>query len=202
MPAGRRSRRGSPMSAVPKTKLTEQQYLAIENAAEDRSEFFDGETFAMAGATTPHIRITLSIAAELRALLKGGRCEALPVDQRVKVERTGVYIYPDVVIVCGPIDYSKSDPLSLINLTAIIEVLSPSNEKYDRGIKFRSYKLIPSLVEYILVAQEEPLCDRYIRQADGSWALVSFVGLDAELEFTSVPARIPLAEIYAGVTFE
>ncbi len=190
------------MSALRKTKLTVQEYLAIENAAEYRSEFFDGEMFAMAGATAPHIRITLSLAAELRARFKGGRCEALPIDQRVKVERTGLYTYPDVVIVCGPIEYSESDPLSLINPVAIIEVLSPSTEKYDRGIKFRSYKQIPSLIEYIVVAQDEALCDRFIRQSDGSWGWVSFVGLDAELAFTSVPARIPLAEIYAGVTFE
>ncbi len=189
------------MSALRKTKLTVQEYLAIENVAEYRSEFFDGEMFAMAGATAPHIRITLSLAAGLRGLFKGGRCEALPVDQRVKVGRPGLYTYPDIVIVCGPIEYSPEDSLSLINPTAIIEVLSPSTEKYDRGSKFRNYKQVPSLVEYILVAQDEALCERYTRQADGLWGYETFVGLDAELAFTSVPARIPLAEIYAGVTF-
>ena len=190
------------MSALPKTKLTVQQYLAIENAAAFRSEFFDGEMFAMAGTTTSHTFIMLSLAAELRSRFKGGRCKVLAVDQRVKVERTGLYTYPDVVIVCGPIEYSEDDPLSLVNPVAIIEVLSPSTESYDRGAKFRNYQQIPTLMEYILVSQTEAVCERFVRQADGAWGLVSFVGLDAELAFTAVPARIPLAEIYSGVAFE
>jgi len=190
------------MSAVPKTKLTVQQYLAIENDAEYRSEFFDGEMFAMAGASLSHNRILRNLSAELHQRLKGGRCEALVVDQRCQVARTGLYTYPDIVVVCGEPLMGDEDPMSITNPSAIIEVLSPSTEKYDRGFKFRNYKQISSLVEYIVVAQDEPLCDRYIRQTDGSWALVTFVGLDAELVFTSVPARIPFVEIYAGVTFE
>ena len=94
----------------------------------------------------------------------------------------------------------RSHP-QLTNPTAIIEVLSPSTERYDHGSKFRNYKQIPSLIEYILVAQDEALCDRFVRQPDGSWGLVSFVELTATLEFTSVHARIPLADVYAGVNF-
>ncbi len=81
-------------------------------------------------------------------------------------------------------------------------MLSPSTEKYDRGAKFRNYQRIPSLKEYVLVAQDEPLCDRYVRLADGSWGLVSFVGLEDTLAFASVTAAIPLADVYAGVAFD
>ncbi len=188
------------MSAMPKLKLTEQQYLAIENAAEYRSAFFDGEMFAMAGASGNHNDVMMNLGAELHARLKRGRCRVRVADQRCRVERTGLYTYPDILIVCGQPEMGEQDPLSIVNPTAIIEVLSPSTEKYDRGAKFRNYKQIPSLVEYIMVAQDEPLCERFTRQADGLWGYETFVGLDAELVFTSVPVRIPLAEIYAGVT--
>ena len=189
------------MSALPKSKLTALQYLAIEREAEFKSEFFAGEMFAMAGASTPHNFIASNLVGELFARLKGGPCKTLFSDQRVKVDRTGLYTYPDILILCGAPHMDPDDPHTLLNPTAIIEVLSPSTEKYDRGGKFRNYTQIPSLKEYVLVAQDEPLCDRYIRQADGSWAWISFVGLAETLVFTSVSAEIPLGDIYAGVMF-
>ncbi len=109
--------------------------------------------------------------------------------------------YPDILIVCGELEFAAEDKHTLVNPVAIIEVLSPSTERYDRGTKFRNYQLIPTLLEYILVDQQEPVCERYIRQTDGSWGLVSFVELKSELAFTSVEARISLADIYAGITF-
>ena len=189
------------MSALPKSKLTALQYLAIERRAEFKSQFFDGEMFAMAGASRIHNEIKDAMIAALRAAFKGSRCTTYSSDQRVLVDRTGLYTYPDIVILCGAGEFDSEDPDTLVNPTAIIEVLSPSTEKYDRGLKFRNYRQIPSLKEYLLVAQDEPLIDRYIRLADGSWGLVSFVGLDATVVFTSVPASIPLAEVYAGVAF-
>ena len=189
------------MSALLKTKLTPAQYVAIENAAEFRSQFFDGEMFAMAGASPTHCFIKENLSVELGVRLKGGRCRAASADLRVKVERTGLYTYPDLLIVCGQPEYAADDPNSLINPTAIVEVLSPSTESYDRGAKFRNYQQIPSLVEYILVSQSEAVCERFTRQADGLWGYATFVGLEAELAFASVPAAIPLADIYAGVSF-
>ena len=189
------------MSALPKSKLSPSQYVAIENAAEFRSEFFDGEMFAMAGASMSHNRILRNLLAELHNRLKGGHCEPLAVDQRCKVDRTGLYTYPDILIVCGQPEISADDPMSITNPSAILEILSSATKNYDRGAKFRNYQQIPSLVEYVLVAQDEAVIERFIRQGDGSWGLVSFVGLDAELALTSVPVRIPLSEIYSGVTF-
>jgi Uma2 family endonuclease len=187
------------MSAVSKQKLTVSEYLVAERQAERKSEFFDGEVFLMAGASRAHNRINANLVGELFARLKGTECRAFSNDQRVLVEAIGLYTYPDVVIFCGPGTYDAADEDTLTNPVALIEVLSPSTERYDRGAKFRRYQQIPSLIEYVTVAQDEPVCERYVRQADGSWALVSFVGLTDILAFTSVEARIPLSDIYAGV---
>jgi Uma2 family endonuclease len=189
------------MSAAPKPRLTSNEYLEIERRAQFKSDFFNGEMFAMGRVSLEHNRVKENLIGELGIRLQGGPCQTYSSDQRVLVEATGLYTYPDIVILCGPATSDPADRDTLTNPTAIIEVLSPSSEKYDRGTKFRNYQKIPSLIEYVLVAQDEPLCDRYVRQADGSWALVSFVGLAATLAFTSVPARIPLADVYAGVTF-
>ena len=137
----------------------------------------------------------------IRARLKGGDCRTLSRDQRVLVDRTGLYCYPDLVIVCGPPEYSADDPDTLVNPRVVVEVLSESTERYDRTTKFRNYQQLPSMTEYVLVSQDEPLCERYVRMPDGSWALVSFVGLEAALAFASVPVQVPLADIYAGTTF-
>ncbi len=189
------------MTAVRKLKLTPRQYLDLEQKAEFKSEFFAGEMFAMAGATPPHnfIRENLSVRIGMRLL--DGPCRTLSSYQRVLVERTGLYTYPDLLIVCGKPDFAIEDPNSLVNPVAIFEVLSPSTEKYDRGAKFRNYQQIPSLKEYVLVAQDEPVIQRFVRRDDGSWGLIFFVGLEAEMLLHSVPVRVPLAEIYNGVEF-
>jgi Uma2 family endonuclease len=189
------------MSAAPKPKLTAKEYLVIERNAKFKSEFFKGEMFAMAGASREHNRIKENLIIKIGAQLEGGPCQTFSSDQRVLVEATGLYTYPDIVILCGPGIYDPEDRDTLTNPTAIIEVLSPSSEKYDRGSKFRNYKKIPSLTEYVLVAQDEPVCDRFVRQADGSWALVSFVELTAMLAFASIPVQIPLVDVFAGITF-
>lgn len=183
------------MSAVLKRRFTVEEYFAIEREAPFKSEFVDGEMFAMAGVSSAHNIIKENIIVELGSRLKGGPCRTLSSDQRLNVERTGLVTYPDVLIYCGKMTFAVEDQHTITNPIAIIEVLSPSTERYDRGTKFRNYQLIPTLMEYILVDQEEPVCDRYIRQTDGSWGLVSFVGLKSELVFTTVEARIPLSDI-------
>jgi Uma2 family endonuclease len=187
------------MSTAPKRKMTAREYLEIEERADTKSEFFNGEMFAMSGASIEHNRIKENLGIEIGARLKGGPCRTYSSDQRVLVEATGLYTYPDIAILCGAGATDPANRNTLTNPTAIIEVLSPSSERYDRGAKFRNYQQIPSLTEYILVAQDEAVCERYVRQADGSWALISFVGLTPTMELTSVPVRIPLADVYAGV---
>lgn len=189
------------MSAVPKTLLTPQEYLARERRAEFKSEYYRGETFAMAGASDEHVVARDNLAGELHAQLKGTSCRARSLDMRVKVDATGLYTYPDITVVCGKPQFEDDVFDTLLNPTAIIEVLSESTEAYDRGAKFAQYRQVPSLQEYVLVARDKPHVERFVRQADGQWLLAEFVGLDAALEFASIPARVPLAEIYRDVTF-
>lgn len=189
------------MSAVPRKKLTEAEYLAIERAAEFKSEFYNGEMFAMSGAKYDHNRAKDNLARHLGNQLAGGPCVPLTSDMRVKVSPAGLYTYPDVVVVCGPPEFADDKRDTLLNPTVIIEVLSPSTETYDRGTKFKLYKRLATLKEYVLVAQDEAVCDQYVRQPDGTWVVTDAIGLDAELVFRTVPARVRLADIYAGVTF-
>jgi Uma2 family endonuclease len=119
----------------------------------------------------------------------------------VHIEATGLYTYPDVLVVCGPREFAAEDKHSIINPNVIIEVLSPSTEKYDRGAKLRNYQKIPTLQEYIMVYQDEAVCERLTRHADGSWTFAFVAGLDATLKVTSIPVEVALADIYRDVTF-
>src|SRR5439155_26498773 len=118
------------MSAVPKTRLTPEQYLAIERKAEFKSEFYRGEMFAMAGGSEPPNAIKDNLIGELYARLKGSGCRSYSSDQRVKVSRTGLYTYPDIVIVCGKPELEDAKGDTLLNPQVVIEVLSDSTEKY------------------------------------------------------------------------
>lgn len=189
------------MTAQPKTRLTVAEYLAIERQAEFKSEFYDGELFAMAGASFEHNAINDNLVGELHGRLKGGPCRTYSRDLRVRVERTGLYCYPDLVIVCGEPQFAEEDKDTLTNPRVVFEVLSASTERYDRRTKYRHYQQLPSVQEYVLVAQDEALCEQFVRQADGSWTHVLSVGLDATLNLSSVPVSVPLADVYAGVTF-
>ena len=189
------------MTAVPRKKLTPAEYLAIERTAAFKSEYLNGEMFAMAGASPAHNVIKENLIGELYARLKGGPCRSYSSDQRVKVSATGLYTYPDIAIVCGPPEFDPDDPNTLLNPQVIIEVLSESTERYDRTTKFRHYQRIEPLREYILVAQDEPAVERFVRQTRWDWLFTPVAGLDATLELATVPARVALADVYAGVTF-
>jgi Uma2 family endonuclease len=190
------------MSALTMSKkLTVAEYLAIEEKAERKSEFHNGEMFAMAGASREHNILTRNLTAELHLRLKGSSCQVFVADQRVKVDRTGLYTYPDLLIVCGPPEYAAENRDTLINPKVIIEVLSDTTERYDRTTKFRHYKQLQPVTEYVLVAQDEPLVERFTRLSDGTWAQTDFVGLNATMELITVPASVSLADIYLGVEF-
>jgi Uma2 family endonuclease len=189
------------MTAVPKKKHTEAEYLALERTAEYKSEFYDGEIFAMSGAIYFHNRAKENLVGELHPQLKGGPCFTVSSDMKVKVEATGLFAYPDVVMVCGEPKFLDDKTDVILNPVVVVEVLSPSTERYDRRTKLRHYQQIPSLKEIVLVAQDEPFCERFVRQPDGVWGHTTATGLDDELAFATVPARVRLAALYAGVTF-
>jgi Uma2 family endonuclease len=189
------------MSTAEKTRLTAQEYLAQERRADVRSEFYRGEMFAMAGATWEHTLIKDNLAREAGNRLHDGPCRVVTSDLRVKVNATGLYTYPDIIVVCDEPQFEDSLFDTLLNPRAVVEVLSDSTEKYDRGTKFAHYRQIPSVQEYILVSQDSPLVERYVRQVDDTWTLKEFRGLDRTFEFASVPVEVPVADIYRGVKF-
>jgi Uma2 family endonuclease len=190
------------MPAVQITKLTEAEYLARERANNFRSEFYQGEMFAVAGATWNHNRIKSNFEGELYGKLKGGKCKAVSSDQRIKVDALGLYTYPDIAIVCGKAEFAKSDHDALINPLVIIEVLSPSNESYDRYEKFKHYKKLDSLREYILLAQGRVGIERYVRNGGGEWQISTLTEIDEVLTLSSIPnVSVKVADIYSGVEF-
>lgn len=189
------------MSAVPKPKLTEAEYLAIERAAAYKSEFYRGEMFTMSGASPTHNRIKDNLIVSLGVALRGTGCATYSSDQRVRVSPGGLYTYPNILVLCGPGEYAAEDPHTLLNPQVVIEVLSDSTRGYDRGLKARQYNRIASLREYVLVEQDEPVIDRLVRQPTGGWLETTVEGLSAEFEFDTIPVRVRLADVYDGVAF-
>lgn len=181
-------------------RLTPMEYLAIERAARTKSEFYDGEMFAMAGGTATHSLIGTNLAGEFRSLLRGKKCVPYNADLRIQVQSTGLFTYPDLSVICGPLQFTDGED-TVTNPSVLVEVLSPSTEAYDRGQKFLQYRQIPTLREYLLVNQHEPLLELFIRQEGSIWLLREAAGLDARLEIPSLQIAVSLAEIYANVEF-
>ena len=190
------------MSAQPQPRLTPEQYLEIERAAETRSEFFNGRMYAMSGGSYNHVRIIGNLAFELRNSMKQRPCEVVTSDLRVRVSPGGLYTYPDVSVVCGEPKFADDQKDTLLNPVFLAEVLSPSTEAYDRGFKSAQYRKLESLQEYALISQAEPRVEVFRRQPGGDWLLSEAAGLDAACSFDSVGCRIALADVYGKVTFE
>lgn len=184
------------MSAIPKTKLTPEEYLKIKRKAEYKSEYFNGEIFAMSGAKRNHNKITTNLSGLIWQHLKSKDCESYSNDMRVFVLKTGLYTYPDIVVVCGEPKFQDKVSDTLLNPTLLIEVLSESTESYDRGRKFQNYRSVESLREYVLISQDEARIEKYVKSGDVFWTLSEAVGLDAEIEFSSIECRLALAEVY------
>jgi Uma2 family endonuclease len=186
--------------ASPAQKLTEAEYLAIERKAEFKSEFYDGEMFAMSGGTWAHSVISLNVGGELRQALKG--CVVFESNMKVKVEFTGLYTYPDVTVACEEQQFVDDETDALLNPTSIVEVLSESTEKYDRGEKFRQYQQIASLKEYMLVSQHAPRVELLVREMGGTWRLYQAEGLEEKITSPTLGVTLELQEIFANVKFE
>jgi Uma2 family endonuclease len=185
------------MTAAQK-RATLDEYLALERASDVRHEYFAGVITAMAGASYRHNLIAGNIARSVGNQLAGRRCSVLPSDMRVRTIST-LYTYPDVTIVCGDPELSGAGEETLLNPVVVIEILSASTEAYDRGDKFEHYRSIPSLREYVLVAQDRMRVEHFERQAKGQWLLTTFRSAESPVVFPALGIEIPLAEIYAQV---
>src|ERR1700728_214255 len=184
------------MASNPITKVTAEEYLAMDRAAEFRSEFLDGEIIAMSGGSPRHSRLKVRLVSQVYAVLRGTSCEVFDSDFRVRVSAR-MYTYPDLTVVCGDLELDAERGDNLLNPTAIFEVLSPSTEYYDRGVKLRRYREIESLQDYILVAQDEIRIEQYTRRDANTWTVRDYLHAEEVLAIPSIGVSVPLAAIYA-----
>ncbi len=187
------------MTSQPKTYLTPAEYLAIERKAEEKSEYFAGEMYAMTGAGRKHNLITTNFVAALVPQLRDKPCEAYASDMRVRVPATDLYTYPDIVVACDEPQFEDEHVDTLLNPLLIAEVLSPSTASYDRINKFGYYRTIQTLAEYLLIAQDEQKIEQYVRQQDGRWLLTDIDSSRGVVELASIPCALKLTDIYDKV---
>jgi Uma2 family endonuclease len=184
-------------------RYTPEEYLRLEREATERHQYFQGEIFAMAGGSPEHSLIISNVNGGLWSRLKGSPCRVYDSNLRVRIPKTSLYTYPDVTVVCGPLQLDPLDTRgeTVLNAALIVEVLSPTTEAYDRVGKFDNYQSIESLREYVLVSQNVARVEAYLRRPDGAWLYTRAAGTDAEIRLHSLEITLPLAEVYAGITF-
>lgn len=178
--------------------LTPEEYLAIEQKAEYKSEYVDGVMYAMAGGSPQHSLIGGNVLAELNIQLKNSRCRVFNSDLKVCVPSKRKYVYPDVTVVCAEPRFDDDSGV-LLNPLLVVEILSDSTEGYDRTRKFLFYQEIESFQEYLLIAQDEPVVMHYVKQPDGSWIYTTTKGLERSVELSTVRCRLALRDIFAKV---
>jgi len=184
--------------AAARTRLTAEEYLALERSSEAKHEYADGEIFAMSGGTRAHSLVSGNVLGEVRTALSERDCEVHGSDMRIKIPATGRYVYPDASVVCGDALFEDDEEDTLLNPSVIVEVLSKSTEPYDRGDKFESYQSVASLCEYVLVSQKKVRVEHYSLQPDGTWVL-RVLGAGERLALPSIGCEIAVDRIYLKV---
>ena len=188
------------MSVVQQKALTAEEYLAMERQAEEKSEFYQGECFAMAGASRRHNILTGNSFGVLRNHLLGKPCQPYVADMRLHIEAHQHYVYPDVLVVCDEKAYVDEDNCN--DATVIVEVLSPSTETYDRGQKFLHYQSLPSLQEYVLISQQPMQVEVYHRRAkEQDWIYQALSRPEDVLALAAIDFSCHLADLYESVPF-
>jgi Uma2 family endonuclease len=187
-----------PAVAYGKNKLTLEEYLRFERSSPDKHEYYKSEIFAMAGAGLRHNKIFSNLFGELTVKLKGKNCSPYGSDMRIHIPENTLFTYPDISIICGDIITSPEDEETATLPIVIIEILSPSTKQYDRGSKFKLYRDIPTLKEYILVDSESVNIEAFTINERGHWELQEYKNLNRELSISAVDIIIPLADIYEG----
>jgi Uma2 family endonuclease len=180
-------------------RLTPQEYLELERQADCKSEYYAGCMYAMAGGREAHNLIVGNLVGELRHAFKGRPCKVYPSDMRVKATATGLYTYPDVSALCSPARFEDEVGDTLLNPSLLVEVLSESTERYDRGDKFEHYRRIASVTDYVLVAQDRMHIEHFVRQVDGQWLMTELSEPLEVLTVQNLDCRVTLTEIYDKV---
>jgi Uma2 family endonuclease len=182
------------LDLVAAPEWTVESYLALEESSLERHEFVNGRIYPMAGGSYQHARIKDRFSRLVGNKLDGGPCEPTTSDVRVRIGEN--YVYPDVTIVCGEPEIEQDHGEHLLNPILIVEVTSPSTSDYDRGAKFRLYRSLPSLMEYLVFSQDEMFLEQHVRQGE-AWVLLEFSSPDTPITLPSLQCQITLAEIYA-----
>lgn len=200
-----------------KYKITPQEYLIAERLSESKNEYFNGEIFAMAGASMEHNQISSNIVRVLGNQLVESQCTVLANDMKIKIEAIEKYTYPDIVVVCGNGEFEQDKENSddkaikdeyerendiLLNPIVIMEILSISTEGYDRGDKFSHYQFIDSFIEYILISQYVCRVEKFIRQKDKTWIYSTYSNLEDTVKIESINCDLPVADIYRKVNLK
>ena len=190
------------MTALPKkSKYTPAEYLALEEKAETRSEFWNGEIVAMAGGDINHQQIVSNITQFLGAKVRG-KCRIFPSEMKVWVKKRNKFFYPDLTIICDKPNFYKNRRDTIDNPVMIVEVLSKSTASFDRAEKFLSYQTLETISEYVLISQERAAVEQYIKREDGNWIYQATIGLDSEVSFSSINTSLKTSEIYDLVEYE
>jgi Uma2 family endonuclease len=181
--------------------VTAEEYLERELDAEYKSEYFDGEIFAIARPSPRHTLIVSNIVVEFGQQLKRKPCRVYPNELRLRVTPTGLYTYPDVMVICGDVQFTADQKGTVLNPVVIVEVLSKSTQDYDRGQKFEHYRTLPSLVDYLTVAQDRPHIEHWSRQSEDRWLLTEFAHLGQSIQLPSIDCTLSLADVYDKIDF-
>jgi Uma2 family endonuclease len=185
-----------------KKRYTPAEYLALEEQAEFRSEYCDGEIIPMTGGSFNHNRIINRVCAYLLNALQGKPYEPFSSDVRLWIPKYRKFTYPDIIVVQNqPISYENRTD-TLVNPRVIIEVLSKSTEEYDRGDKFKYYRSIPDLQEYLLINQYELDIQHYAKTDGGLWIYQAYESIENTISLTSINTEMKVATIYEGVSFK
>ena len=179
-------------------KYTIEEYLEMEEASQERHEYYQGEIFAMSGPKVPHGIISGNTFLALGNKLKGKSCRPFNGEQRIPLEKNTLFTYPDIFIVCGEIETRNNDDWNILNPIVIVEILSPPTRDYDYGQKFKLYRDILSLKEYILIDSESINAEVFFLNDHGNWELIEYKSIGDLFTLTSVQVKLELKEIYEG----
>jgi Uma2 family endonuclease len=191
-----------PITRYNKTIFTPEEYLKFEKEVQEKNEFYKGEIFAMSGASPRHNVIFSNLFGELVTKLKGSPCKPYGSDLRIHIPENSLFTYPDISIICGDIITSELDDDTAIRPVILVEILSPSTRNYDRGDKFKLYRDISSLKEYVLIDSESILAEVYSLNEKGHWELIEYKSPADTLMLHSMQISIPLKDIYEGSKLE
>lgn len=187
-----------PAIAYSKQKMTIEQYLEFENASEEKHEYYQGEVFAMSGAKLVHNEIVVNTLFSIKQFLKGKLCKPYGSDLRIYIEKNTLFTYPDISVFCDDVLTLNNDEMNALNPVVLIEVLSPSTKDYNRGTKFKLYRDIPSLKEYVLIDSEKISVEIFAINQDGYWELREYKDINDVITINNIDMQVSMEEIYSG----